>query len=303
MEVQAQFAEMWNGVYGKVVEWFEEFFRMLPNMAMAILVVVVAWFAARWLASFADRQIRRVSEQKQLRHLIVKLVRIGLIVGGLVVALGILNLDKTVTSVLAGVGILGLALGFAFKDIASNFMAGILLVFRKPFRTGDLVETADFFGRIEAINLRDTVGCTPQGLQVILPNSEVLSNPITNYDASSIRRVDLDCGIAYGDDLEKAEKVAIEAIEAVEERIGEKPVELFYEGFGDSSINFEVRFWVACDQKVYLAARSKAVKALKKAFDENDITIPFPIRTLDFGEVGGEPLGEHLRGVGFGKQG
>jgi small conductance mechanosensitive channel len=176
-------------------------------------------------------------------------------------------------------------------------MAGILMIFRKPFQTGDLVESSDFFGRIEKINMRDTVGRTPQGLLVIIPNRLLIDNLLTNYNGNEHRRIDLACGVAYGDDLEQAEKIAIEAVERIGERISEQPVELFYEEFGDSSINFKIRFWVQAEQKIYLAARSKAIKTIKAAFDANGITIPFPIRTLDFGVVGGEPLRDHLKKI------
>jgi small conductance mechanosensitive channel len=295
MDFLADFAGLRETVVDKISSWVEGLYRMLPNLAMAILVVWAAWLVAGGAARFVGRQMERISEQKQLRRLVVAVVRLGTIVAGLVVALGILDLQKTVASILAGVGILGLALGFAFQDIAANFMAGILLIVRKPFHTGDLVEVGDFTGRVERINMRDTVGRTPQGQQVIIPNRQVLGNPITNYSANEVRRVDLVCGVAYGDDLDKAEAVAVRAVEGIDGRVTERPVEFFYEEFGGSSINFKIRFWVPAEQKAFLAGRSRAIKAIKTAFDREGITIPFPIRTLDFGVVGGEPLAEHLR--------
>jgi small conductance mechanosensitive channel len=297
MDLQQRFSDLSEKLLDKVVDWVEGFVRMLPNLLIAVTVLLLSWAIARVVCKFIDRQLERHSRQHQLRHFIVRVVRLGVIVGGCVVALGILNLDKTVTSILAGVGIVGLALGFAFQDIAANFMAGILMIFRKPFQTGDLVESSDFFGRIEKINMRDTVGRTPQGLLVIIPNRLLIDNLLTNYNGNEHRRIDLACGVAYGDDLEQAEKIAIEAVERIGERISEQPVELFYEEFGDSSINFKIRFWVQAEQKIYLAARSKAIKTIKAAFDANGITIPFPIRTLDFGVVGGEPLRDHLKKI------
>ena len=146
-----------------------------------------------------------------------------------------------------------------------------------------------------------TVVRVPTGQLVYVPNSSVFKNRLVNYTMTGQRRVDVACGISYGDDLEKAKRVALEAIEALDGRIPGRDVELFYEEFGGSSINFVLRFWIQFgrSQTDYLAARSRAVMALKQAFDENDITIPFPIRTLDFGILGGVPLREELDGAGL----
>ncbi|HBQ59085.1 MAG TPA: mechanosensitive ion channel protein MscS, partial [Balneolaceae bacterium] len=215
---------------------------------------------------------------------------------GVFFALSILNLDGAVTSLLAGAGIIGLALGFAFQDIASNFISGVLLSIRHPFGIGDIIDTNGYFGTVQKLNLRNTVIRTPQGQIVYVPNKSVYENPFTNFTKTGMRRIDLECGVSYGDDLEKALKVAIEAIEGLDARDKSKDVELYYDSFGGSSVDFKLRFWI--DFEVlpqYLGARSEAIIRLKKAFDENDIMIPYPIRTLDFGIRGGEKLDSMLQ--------
>ena len=134
------------------------------------------------------------------------------------------------------------------------------------------------------------------GQIVYMPNKKVFENALTNYTKTGLRRVDLACGISYGDDLEKAKKVALEAVDNVENVISDHGVQFHYEEFGDSSINFKLRFWVRFGVHLdFLSARSDAIIALSKAFDENDIMIPFPIRTLDFGIRGGEKLDTMLK--------
>ncbi|HEY7214273.1 MAG TPA: mechanosensitive ion channel family protein, partial [Thermoanaerobaculia bacterium] len=125
---------------------------------------------------------------------------------------------------------------------------------------------------------------------------QVFENPITNYSTTGVRRIDLEVGVSYGDDLEKVRRVAVGAVEQVAARKAETDVELFFEEFADSSIHLVVRFWIdfTSKQADYLAARSEAIERLKRAFDENGITIPFPTRTLDFGVRGGEALSEVL---------
>ncbi len=150
-------------------------------------------------------------------------------------------------------------------------------------------------GTVDTVNLRATIVRTFQGQVVRIPNAEVFKNPLVNYSESGRRRVDIPVGVAYGDDLERARRVAIEAVEGVPGRDPARDVMCVYTEFGDSSINFLIAFWIRTGaQADYLTARSEAIVRIKAAFDGNDITIPFPIRTLDFGVVGGRPLAEEL---------
>lgn len=289
------FTETFAELADKLAGWGESLILMLPNVVAAVLVVIVAALAARLVQRLLLRTMTRVSSYTQVNSLIGRSGYVIVLLAGVFVALGVLELDKTVTSLLAGAGIIGLALAFAFQDIAANFMAGILLSVRRPFTVGQVVETNGFFGTVEEVNLRSTILDVPGGQRVIIPNKEVFENPITNFSRTGRRRVELACGVAYGDDLEKAAQVALAAIENVPGRNPQRDVRLFFTDFGDSSINFVVRFWVDfTNQADYLQARHDAIVQLKNAFDENDVTIPFPIRTLDFGVVGGVNLNEVL---------
>jgi small conductance mechanosensitive channel len=187
-----------------------------------------------------------------------------------------------VVSLLAGVGIIGLAIGFAFQDIAANLIAGVFLSVRRPIHVGDLVRTNGFFGTVQEINLRSTILRTQTGETVLIPNRQVFETPTTNYSIAGKRRVDLQVGISYSDDLESAKRIALGAVERLETRDHDREVELFFKEFASSSIDFVVRFWIDFQrQSDYLAARSRAIVAIKQAFDENGITIPFPIRTIE----------------------
>jgi small conductance mechanosensitive channel len=124
-------------------------------------------------------------------------------------------------------------------------------------------------------------------------------NQYTHFTINKSRRIDLDVGISYGDDLEKAEKVTLLAIRQIEGLESNKPVDLFYKEFGNSSINFVVRYWVGFNKETdYLRALSQGIKNIKKAYEQNGITITFPIRTLDFGIKGGKNLAEMLKEAG-----
>jgi hypothetical protein len=139
---------------------------------------------------------------------------------GVFIALGIVGLDKTVTSLLAGAGIVALAIGLAFQNIATNFIAGIFLSTRRPFQLNHLVETNNVLGTVQSISLRSTELRTPQGQVVLIPNKEVFEKPIVNYTVSQRRRIDLKVDIAYSEDLEKVKRIASQALEGVSFRQG-----------------------------------------------------------------------------------
>ncbi|MES1243288.1 MAG: mechanosensitive ion channel family protein [Acidobacteriota bacterium] len=287
------FDATWGLLARKLTGWGRAFVLALPNFLLAVGTVVAFWLLARAARNLVHRLLRRVSHSEQVTYLLAQGVYIAVLTAGMFAALGILGLQKTVASLLAGAGIIGLALGFAFQDIAANLMAGIYLSVRRPFRRGHLIKTQDYFGIVQEVNLRWTEVLTQQGQLVLIPNKQVFENPIMNYTARGTRRVDITLGVSYGDDLEKARQVAIESLESLPGRLPDRPVEMFYEEFAESSIDFTIRFWIPFQsQKDYMAARSEAIVVLKKAFDAAGIQIPFPTRTLDFAVRGGETLEE-----------
>lgn len=279
----------------KVSSWVDSFIAMIPNFFLALLVVFLTFLIARVIKNLFRRIIFKVSNNVAINNLLASFVSTTLVTIGLFIALRVLNLDKTVTSLLAGLGIVGLALGFAFKDIASNFIAGIYLAIKSPINVGDIIEFKDTMGKVKVIGLRACTINTFQGQDVIMPNRLILEDKYTHYTINQQRRIDLDVGISYADDLEKAEKVTIEAIKDISFIDRNKPVDLYYKEFGESAIIYSVRYWVHYDSDdilIYLRALSQGIKNIKKAYEAHDITITFPIRTIDFGIKGGKNLAE-----------
>ncbi|WP_347157622.1 mechanosensitive ion channel family protein [Pontibacter chitinilyticus] len=280
----------------KVQNWGEHIFIMLPNIFVALIVLIITFAVARFIRHGMDRVFRRFTHSAALINLFTTLVYIAVLIIGFFFVLSVLQLDKVVLSLLAGVGIIGLALGFAFQDIAANFISGVIIAVQKPFGVGDMIETNEYFGVIERITLRTIDIRQTTGELVLLPNKMVFENPLTNFSAKGTRRIDLEVGISYGEDLEKVQQIVIDALEDVKNRLKNKDIEVMYDAFGDSSINFKVRFWVSYKRQVdYVLAKSDAIIRIKKAFDAKDILIPFPIRTLDFAIKGGEKLSDELK--------
>ena len=294
-----------TGLLGKLEGWLDAIVLYLPNFVAAVVIVVIAAVIARVVRRVVTALLHRVTnhapQAANVVDLLATVAYIVVLLAGTFIALGVLNLDGVVTTLLAGAGVVGLALGFAFQDIASNFIAGVLMAVRNPFVLGQIIETNGFTGTVKELTLRSTILETFTGQRVILPNAKVFGDPIINYSTLRTRRVDVGCGVGYGDDLEAAQNAALEAVEGLEARLADRPVQLYYTEFGDSSINFTVRFWVDFQKQTdFLQAQSDAIKAIKTALDAAGVTIPFPIRTLDFGPNGGVELREMLGGRGAG---
>jgi len=290
-----QFTSSVNKLTDKMASWVDQLILMLPNFILALLILAGFILAAKLVKRLAGKALRRFSENVAVNRLLASIVYIGVITVGIFVALGVLQLSKTVTSLLAGVGVIGLALGFAFQNTAANFISGVFMATRHPINVGDIIEANGYFGKVDMIDMRFTKIRSPQGQIVVIPNRTVLENPLVNYSATGERRIDLQCGISYGENLSKVEEVVRAALENGVDFNRDKPVDFMFTEFGDSSINFVLRFWIRqTSQKIYLTTKSDAVKAIKNAFNENDITIPFPIRTLDFGIKGGLSLTKAL---------
>jgi small conductance mechanosensitive channel len=282
----------------KLESWGNQIILMLPNLFVALVLLIATFWLAKVIQNALDRVIARFSHSAAINNLVSTLLYLAMLLIGFFFVLSVLQLDKVVISLLAGVGIIGLALGFAFQDIAANFISGVIIAVQKPFGVGDMIETNDYFGVIERISLRTVDIRKPTGELVKLPNKMVFENPLTNFSFHGIRRVDVEVGISYAEDLEQVQKVVIEALEDVKNRVKSRDIEVMFDAFGDSSINFKARFWVSYSRQVdYVGAKSDAIIRIKKAFDKNDILIPFPIRTLDFGIKGGEKLSEELQTI------
>ncbi|MEO8823801.1 MAG: mechanosensitive ion channel [Ginsengibacter sp.] len=277
----------------KLSTWINELVKLLPNILIGAIILVLGFFIARRIKKFSNKTIKRFSDNITLNRLFSSVIYIFFIGITLFTVLSILHLNKAVVSILAGLGVAGLAIALAFQDIAANFISGIFISIRKPMHVGDIVKLSDFMGKVEEINLRDTVLRTFQGQMVIIPNKSVFQNPIENYSMLGKRRMDLKIGVSYGDDLEKVKKITMEAIRGLQGLSNSDEATMFYTEFGDSSINYVLRMWIdSVNQPEFLEAGSQAIIRIKRAYDENDISIPFPIRTLDFGIKGGVSLDE-----------
>ena len=268
-------------IHLKILLWLKEAVSHVPNLLIAILVVILFGAASGYIKKAVVRLMSRVTGNTSLVNLTSSFLRLFVIAIGIFVALNILGLNQAVTSLLAGAGIIGLALGFAFQDLTANFLSGAFIAIQQPIRVGDVVETNGYFGMVKAINIRSTIIDNFGGQEIKIPSRDIFQKPIVNFSKSNERRMQLNCGVSYDDDLQKAQEVAMAAIQSLPFLQPGKPVEFHYQNFSDRSVTFLMWFWIDQAKAGPPQAMSDAIKALKKAFGENGIIIPFPIQTLE----------------------
>ena len=286
----------WQLINEKLQVWMETGIKHLPNLAVAIVIAIAFGVIAKVIGKLSQRVLRRTFDSQQIVSLLTSIIRVAIATAGIFIALDFIGLRGTVTSLLAGAGIVGLAIGFAFQDITENFIAGIAMGVRKPFQIGDVIKAEGVFGTVEAINLRNTHVMTFFGQREIIPNKILFRNILTNYSVNGKRRLEVPVGISYADDPEQAANVITEAINQLDFVVDKEETGVFAASFGDSSVNLLVWFWIDYPgEPGFMIARHKAVVTIQKALNEADILIPFPIRTLDFGAKGGETLGQVIK--------
>ncbi|NNE78401.1 MAG: mechanosensitive ion channel [Pricia sp.] len=285
MEGKFSIQDALTNLWDKLDGWLDAIILKLPNIAMAILVMIIFYFLARALRKLFRNVLLQKIGQKSIQEIISKTVFIVVILVGFFVALGVLELDKVLTSILAGAGVVGLAIGLALQGTLSNTFGGLVLSFMPQLKIDDFIEADGTKGFVDEISLRNITIRRPDNNYVIIPNSKFIDGSFTNYSISQRTRIVVTCGVGYESSLQEVEDLTVKIIgENFKQNEGEE-VEFFFTEFGDSSINFMVRFWVEMTKgKQEHAARHKAVKLIKSHFDAKDINIPFPIRTLDFGK-------------------
>ena len=246
------------------------------DFGINVLIALVIFYVGRIVARMLPRGLRKVMESQEVDRILQSFV------GNLaywtimifVIIAAINQIGVQTTSLIAVMGAAGLAVGLALQGSLSNFAAGVLIVLFRPYRVGDWVEVAGVSGAVEQVQILTTILKTGDNKQVIVPNSQIMSSVITNYSANDTRRVDMVVGVSYSDNLDKV-RATIQQIVDGEERVLKDPACTIAVGeLADSSVNFYVRPWVKTAD--YWAVMFDLTEAIKKRFDEEEISIPFP---------------------------
>ncbi len=266
----------------RVNEMVAGFVRILPQLGIALVVVVITWAIAKAARRLLDRVLRRADLRQTLINLFETVLGVMVWTIGLLISATIVFPGVTPANLLALLGLGSVAIGFAFKDIFENFLAGILIMLRKKVNIGDVIECEAVEGRVEQITLRDTYLRHLSNELVLVPNAYLFKNPLKILTDEKLRRHEVEVGVAYDVDLDKAAAIITDAVSGIDIVDTERPVEVFAKEFGDNSINFLVRWWAGATPVQAHASRDKVVRAIKHALDDAGMEIPFPQRTLWF---------------------
>lgn len=250
------------------------------DWARAGVILVCAVLLAQAAKLLLKRGIRRGGSELGPADLVGRIVGYVFVTAGFVYALS--ALDVRIGPLLGALGIGGIALAFALRDILESALAGILLQARRPFRRGDQIATNDHEGTVEDVNLRVVVLRTFDGERVYIPNASVLRQPIVNHTRLGSRRTTLEVAVAFGADLVQAKKVILGALDGVDGVWSEPAPEAYVEEFAESGVTIAVRFWHAPDIATLWRVRDAVAVAVKSALDAAGIEIPFPQRALWF---------------------
>lgn len=257
--------------------YYESVVALMPKLALGVLLILVFWYLSSLFKRWSGKWLRVRMDDPLLAVFLSRLVKATFITIGLLAFLQVVGLGNAAGSLLAGAGISAFVIGFAFKDIGENFLAGILMAFKRPFRIGDVIESGDIKGEIIGLSLRDTQVKTFDGKDVYIPNGLILKNPIINYTIDGFLRQEFDVGLDYGSDISQAIKVILGALAKVPGILQrEKAPSVLISELGSSSLNLKAYYWLdTFDHNVSgLEVKNQAVEHTLLALDAAGFNLP-----------------------------
>jgi small-conductance mechanosensitive channel len=283
-----------NLVWTTVRRLLNGFLAMLPLLVLAIIAFVLLLFVAKGVRHVVERVLAR-SSNRSAATAIGRLVYIAAAILAALIAVTIAFPSMTPGRLISTLGIGGIAIGFAFKDIFQKLLAGVLILLRHPFRVGDEITTGEFTGTVEDIETRATWLRTYDGRRVIIPNGDVYTKPVTVISAYDMLRSEYDVGIGYGDDLGQAKEIALEAMCSVDGVLVEPAPDVLVWGLGESSKNIRIRWWTSPKRADVLRIRGEVLRAVAEAISGAGLDLPFPTQVVLFHDQTEEPDGDRTR--------
>jgi small-conductance mechanosensitive channel len=254
----------------------------LPLILVALLIVALAALLGTLIARWTTPATARLGNPF-LQSLIRRALRGLLVLGGIIVALDLLDATALVGAVVGTAGLAGLALGFAFKDIVENYLAGTLLAVRQPFAKNDHVRVEEFEGKVVRLTARETILMTLEGNHVRLPNALVFRNPLVNYTRNPLRRFQFYAGVGPDDDLARARDVAVATLVDMEGVLADPPPQALVHELGDSTVTMRFTGWIDQREAGFDRVRSEAIRVVKARLEEAGLTMPSPQYNVQLG--------------------
>jgi len=262
---------------------YHNFMDQLPTILIALVVLTIGFLIAGGLKNLIQKKIKpRLTNTlsadfiSQVSTIIIRFIVI-------VVALNLLGFKNFTTQILAGAGILTFVLGFAFKDIGENFLAGIILAFKSPFRLKDLIESGSILGYVQELNLRETRVKTPDGKDVFIPNGQILKNPLINYTLDGFLRYEFIIGLDYNSNIAEGLKIISDSVSEISDVLNtkNKKTTVLIDELTASTINFKIQFWIdtfkSTSKTYHNSIRSAIIDKVVQNLTQNGFYLPSTI--------------------------
>ena len=270
--------------------FYDQFIEQLPGLAIGVLIIILGLLIGSWVGRFARRKIASQTDDPLMSRFLGKALKYTLIVVAVMLALRAAGLGAIAAGILTAAGASAVVLGFAFKDIGENFIAGIILAFSRPFNVDDTVDIDGNFGKVKALEFRYTKLKTFDGKDVYIPNSDVLTKPVTNYTEDGFFRWNFIIGLAYEDTIDGAKQTILDALKKEPNVIEDAEHENFVveDELATSTVNLKVFFWVDTKdfRRAALITKGNVVRNVKEALEEAGYYMPADIQEIKL--YGGE---------------
>ncbi|MFK7603228.1 mechanosensitive ion channel family protein [Deinococcus sp. SM5_A1] len=272
-----------SAVWTRVQNLLQSFIVTIPNFLIGLLVFGVFLLVARLARNAVTGLAERSGQSRGVSLVFSRIVSWLVLAVGVLVALTVIFPTLTAASLFGALGVSGVAIGFAFKDIFQNLLAGILILITRPFRIGDQIVSGDHEGVVEDIQVRATLLRTYDNRRVVIPNSELYTNRVTVNTAYEHRRLSVTVGIGYGDDIAAARKLILNTLDGLDGLLKDPAPNVLVKELGDFSVNLDVRFWIDPPiRKEAVEAQDSVLEAIKNALPAAGFDLPFPTQQVLF---------------------
>ena len=267
-----------NRAVGEMLRWLtEKGTAFAVDLAVSAVILAIGYFAIKLISAAIDKALRKPDMKKSLFAVFIASV-VTKTCWALLIIMVLSRLGLNVAPLIAGLGVTGFILGFAFQETLGNFAAGMMIAINEPFKVGDTVQAAGHLGTIREMNMMATVMTSADNKKIVLPNKSVWGGPITNFSALSIRRVDMQVGIAYGEDISKAVAIVKDVLSRMPGVLDDPAPTVAVAGLDSSQITLNIRPWARSTE--YFDILSETLKNVKEEFDKAGVEIPFPQITV-----------------------
>lgn len=267
----------------KMQAMLNSFIILLPNMVLALIVFAIFFFVARAIKKVVRNLTRERRQARNLGMVLGRLAQGTTILVGLFISLSIVIPSLKANDLVQLLGISGVAIGFAFRDILQNFLAGILILLTEPFQIDDQIVFKDFEGTVENIQTRATTIKTYDGRRIVIPNSDLFTNSVTVNTAFEHRRLQYDVGIGYGDDIDQARRLILEAMHETDGVLENPAPDAIVVELAGSTLNIRARWWVQPPRRAdVLDLQDRVLTNIKNKLTANGIDLPFPTQQILF---------------------